>query len=187
MGGSKRETAEKCPTSVPKCFLGLPGSLPEKCPKSVWKVSCAGVAQEKCPERKLRKRKKRKRKKKRVKTRNCRRKSKKCPKMLFGASWQPPRKMSKKCLESVLCWGCAGKMSGTKTKEEKTRRKEKMKKKKTEKKEKCQNEKLPKNVQKVSQNAFWGFLAASQNNVQKVSGMCPGAGVGAGKMSRNPC
>ena len=29
--------------------------------------------------------------------------------MLFGASWQPPRKMSKKCLESVWkvswCWG----------------------------------------------------------------------------------
>ena len=47
-----------------------------------------------------------------------------------------------------------------------------------------QNEKLPKNVQKVSQNAFWGFLAASQKNVPKVSGKCPGAGVGAGKMSR---
>ena len=27
------------------------------------------------------------------------------------------------------------------------------------------------------QNAFWGFLAASQKNVQKVSGKCPGAGV----------
>ena len=25
--------------NIPKCFLGLPGSLPEKCPKSVWKVS----------------------------------------------------------------------------------------------------------------------------------------------------
>ena len=37
---------------------------------------------------------------------------------------------------------------------------------------------------KVSQNAFWGFLAASQKNVQKVSGKCPGAGAGAGKMSR---
>ena len=48
----------------------------------------------------------------------------------------------------------------------------------------CQNETLPKNVQKVSQNAFWGFLAASQKNVQKVSGKCPGAGAGAGKMSR---
>ena len=33
----------------------------------------------------------------------------------------------------------------------------------------CPNEKLPKNVQKISQNAFWGFLAASQKNVQKVS------------------
>ena len=48
----------------------------------------------------------------------------------------------------------------------------------------CQNEKLPKNVQKMSQNAFWDFLAASQKNVQKVSGKCPGAGAGAGKMSR---
>ena len=47
-----------------------------------------------------------------------------------------------------------------------------------------QNEKLPKHVQKVSPDAFWGFLAASQKNVQKVSGKCPGAGVGAGKMSR---
>ena len=36
----------------------------------------------------------------------------------------------------------------------------------------------------MSQNAFWGFLAASQKNVQKVSGKCPGAGAGAGKMSR---
>ena len=36
----------------------------------------------------------------------------------------------------------------------------------------------------MSQNAFWGFLAASQKNVQKMSGKCPGAGVGAGKMSR---
>ena len=43
---------------------------------------------------------------------------------------------------------------------------------------------LPKNVKKMSQGAFWGFLAASQNNVQKMSGKCPGAGVGAGKMSR---
>merc|ERR1711884_719451 len=105
MGGSKRETAEKCPTSVPKCLLGLPGSLPEKCPKSVWEVSCAGVAQEKCPERKLRKRRK------------------------------------------------------------------------VKKTKKCQNEKLPKNVQKVSQNALWGFLAGSQKNVQKVSGKCPVLGL----------
>ena len=36
----------------------------------------------------------------------------------------------------------------------------------------------------MSQNAFWDFLAASQKNVQKVSGKCPGAGAGAGKMSR---
>ena len=43
---------------------------------------------------------------------------------------------------------------------------------------------MAKNVQKMSQNAFWGFLAASQKNVQKMSGKCPGAGVGAGKMSR---
>ena len=42
-----------------------------------------------------------------VKTRNCRKMSKKCPKMAFGASWQPPRKMSKKCLESVLVLGLA--------------------------------------------------------------------------------
>ena len=35
-----------------------------------------------------------------------------------------------------------------------------------------------------SQNVFWDFLAASQKNVQKVSGKCPGAGAGAGKMSR---
>ena len=42
----------------------------------------------------------------------------------------------------------------------------------------------PKNVKKMSQSAFWGFLAASQKNVQKMSGKCPGAGVGAGKMSR---
>ena len=41
-----------------------------------------------------------------------------------------------------------------------------------------------KNVKKMSQNAFWGLLAASQKNVQKMSGKCPGAGVGAGKMSR---
>ena len=41
-----------------------------------------------------------------------------------------------------------------------------------------------KNVKKVSQKAFWGFLAASQKNVQKMSGKCPGAGAGAGKMSR---
>ena len=36
----------------------------------------------------------------------------------------------------------------------------------------------------MSQNAFWGFLAASQKNVQKMSGKCPGAGAGAGKMFR---
>ena len=35
------------------------------------------------------------------------------------------------------------------------------------------------NVKKMSQNAVWGFLAASQENVQKMSGKCPGAGVGA--------
>ena len=44
--------------------------------------------------------------------------------------------------------------------------------------------KMLKNVTKISQNAFWDFLAASQKNVQKVSGKCPGAGAGAGKMSR---
>ena len=47
-----------------------------------------------------------------------------------------------------------------------------------------QNEKLLKNVQKMSQSAFWDFLAASQKNVQKVSGKCPSAGAGAGRMSR---
>merc|ERR1711884_640850 len=108
MGEVKTRNCLKCQTSVAKCLLGLPGSLPEKCPKSVWKVSCAGVAQEKCPERKLRNRRK----------------------------------------------------------------------------EKCQNEKLPKNVQKVSQNAIWGFLAASQKNVQKVSGKCPVLGL-RGKNVRN--
>ena len=36
----------------------------------------------------------------------------------------------------------------------------------------------------MSQKAFWGFLAASQKNVQKMSGKCPGAGPGAGKMSK---
>merc|ERR1711884_801170 len=124
--------------------------LPEKCPKSVWKVSCAGVAQEKCPERKLRKRRKEKKKKEnekrkkkatsknkiKQKRKNCRKMFKKCPNMPFGASWQPPRKMSQKCLESVLCWGCAGKMSGTKAKEKKKRKKEKRKKEKKEKKKK---------------------------------------------------
>ena len=35
------------------------------------------------------------------------RNDKKCPKMPFGASWQPPRKMSKKCLENVLVLGLA--------------------------------------------------------------------------------
>ena len=33
--------------------------------------------------------------------------SKKCPKRPFEASWQPPRKMSKKCLENVLVLGLA--------------------------------------------------------------------------------
>ena len=33
--------------------------------------------------------------------------SKKYPKMPYGTSWQPPRKMSKKCLESVLVLGPA--------------------------------------------------------------------------------
>ena len=42
-----------------------------------------------------------------VKTRNCRKMSKKSPKMPFGTSWQPPRKMSKKCMESVLVLGLA--------------------------------------------------------------------------------
>ena len=32
---------------------------------------------------------------------------KKCPKRPFGASWQPPRKMSRKCLENVLVLGLA--------------------------------------------------------------------------------
>ncbi len=44
---------------------------------------------------------------KRIKTRNCRKMSKKCPKMPFGDSWQLPRKMSKKCLENVLVLGLA--------------------------------------------------------------------------------
>ena len=35
-----------------------------------------------------------------------------------------------------------------------------------------------------SQNAFWDFLAASQKNIQKVSGKCLGAGAGVGKISR---
>ena len=33
--------------------------------------------------------------------------SKKCPQRPFGASWQPPRKMSKKCLENILVLGLA--------------------------------------------------------------------------------
>ena len=44
---------------------------------------------------------------KRVKTRNCWGEKKKSPNMPFGASWQPPRKMSKKCLENVLVLGLA--------------------------------------------------------------------------------
>ena len=122
---SKREIAEKCRKSVPKCLLGLPGSLPEKCPKSVWKVSwCWGwrwknvqKMSKKCLESVLcwgcagkmsgTKTKEKKKRKKEIKTRNCLKMSKKCPKMPFGASWQPPRKMSKKCLESVLVLGLA--------------------------------------------------------------------------------
>ena len=60
--GVKTRNCRKMPKNLPKCPLGLPRSLPEKCPKSVWKMSCAGAAQKKCPERKLRKRRKEKEK-----------------------------------------------------------------------------------------------------------------------------
>ena len=36
----------------------------------------------------------------------------------------------------------------------------------------------------MSQKAFWVFLATSQKNDQNMPGKCPGAGAGAGKMSR---
>ena len=101
--------------------------------------------------------------------------------MPFEASWQPPRKMSKKCMESVLVLGLRGKnvRNENQGKQEKKNRVVMFITRK-----RGQNEKLLKNIQKVSQNAFWGFLAASQKNVQKVSGKCPVLGL-RGKNVRN--
>ena len=128
---------------------------------------------------------------------------KKCPKMPFGASSQPPRKMLQKCLENVLVLGLALERCPEIVKNYSWHvsfyyRCSRLGRTEAQKKDfplKCPKNVQktflailglpPKNDKKMSQSAFWGFLAASQKNVQKMSGKCPGAGVGAGKMCRN--